>query len=64
MLIKKGKGSIVPTTREIVVDAIKIRRIRPATSLPKLLHPQRQVENIRPHPEGFVVTLLVSDQRD
>lgn len=33
LLIKKGKRSIVPNAPVIVVDAIKIRRIRPVTVL-------------------------------
>lgn len=64
LLIKKGNGSIVPTAPAIVVDAIKIRRIRPATSLPKLLLPERQVENVRPRPGGSLVTLPVNGQID
>lgn len=60
LLIKKGKGSIVPTTLVIGVDAIKIRRIRPATSFSKPLQAEGQAESIRPHPGG----LAVSDQRD
>lgn len=40
LLIEKGKGSIVLTnTAAIVRDAIKIRRIRLATSVPRLLLP-------------------------
>lgn len=48
LLIKKGNGSIVPTAPAIVVDAIKIRRIRPATSLPKLLLPEAGGERKTP----------------
>lgn len=64
LLIKKGNGSIVPTVPAIAVDAIKIRRIRRATSLPKLLRPERQVENVRPCPGGSLVTLPVNGQID
>ena len=48
-----------PTTPAIVVDAIKIRRIRPATSLSWLLQPKGQVESERPHPGGFVVAFCL-----
>lgn len=64
LLIKKGKRSIVPTTVAIAVDAIKIRRIRPATLLSQLLQPEGQLERKRPHPGGFVVASPISDQRE
>lgn len=68
LLIKKGKGSIVLTTPAIAPDAIKIRRIRLATSVPKLPLPplllwrQGQVENVRAHLRGSIFTQLFSDQ--